>query len=132
LTLSRDDAGVTRYACEPIDLSTLVGEVVETMRPLAEVKQRTVVFRGEDATAVIGDAQRLRQVFYNVLDNAIKYTPEGGRIEVSVSSEANQVKATVSDNGIGIPAEHLPRVFERFYRVDKARTRDEGGTGLGL
>jgi signal transduction histidine kinase len=71
----------------------------------------------------------LRQVFFNLLDNALKYTPAGGSVEVRVERGA---QVTVRDTGIGIPAEHLPHVFDRFYRVDKARTRAEGGTGLGL
>src|SRR5262249_10673662 len=74
----------------------------------------------------------LRQVFFNVIDNAIKYTPAGGAIEVRVELLSPTARVTVKDTGIGIPAEHLPRVFDRFYRVDKARSRDEGGTGLGL
>ncbi len=81
---------------------------------------------------MIGDAGRLRQVFYNLLDNAIKHTPEHGQIEVTVATDDNAVTATVRDTGIGIPSEHLPHVFERFYRVDKARSRAEGGSGLGL
>src|SRR5205807_5506946 len=78
------------------------------------------------------DGGRLRQVFYNLLDNAIKYTPPGGTIEVGVGAEPGAAVVAVRDSGIGIPPEHLPHVFERFYRVDKARSRAEGGTGLGL
>jgi signal transduction histidine kinase len=82
--------------------------------------------------AIIGDPARLRQVFVNVLDNAIKYTPEGGAVEVRVGRRGAEAVATVRDTGAGIPAEHLPHVFDRFYRVDRARSRAEGGTGLGL
>jgi signal transduction histidine kinase len=74
----------------------------------------------------------LRQVFYNLLDNALKYTPEGGAVEVRAGGQAGTAVVSVRDTGIGIPAEHLPRVFDRFYRVDKGRSRAEGGTGLGL
>jgi len=132
LTLSRDDAGMTQYVTERVDLSSLVAAVVETMTPLAEAKQQTVTFRGNENACIIGDAGRLRQAFYNLLDNAIKFTPQQGQIQVSVVTRDKTVKATVRDTGIGIPSEHLQRVFDRFYRVDKARSRDEGGTGLGL
>jgi two-component system, OmpR family, heavy metal sensor histidine kinase CusS len=129
LALSREDAGVTRSVHEPVDLSALVGAVAENMRPLAEARELTLHVQGAGNVEVRGDGARLRQVFYNLLDNAIKYTPPGGRVEVIV--EAGPVVA-VRDTGIGIPPEHLPHVFERFYRVDKARSRGEGGTGLGL
>ena len=129
LALSREDAGVTRSVREPVDLSALVGAVAENMRPLAEARELTLHVQGAGNVEVRGDGARLRQVFYNLLDNAIKYTPPGGRVEVIV--EAGPVVA-VRDTGIGIPPEHLPHVFERFYRVDKARSRGEGGTGLGL
>lgn len=132
LTLSRDDAGMTQYASDRIDLSSLVAAVVETMTPLAQAKHQSLTFRGSNSTSVNGDAGRLRQVFYNLLDNAIKFTPREGQIEVTVARCDDAVNATVRDTGIGIPGEHLPRVFDRFYRVDKSRSRNEGGTGLGL
>lgn len=132
LTLSRDDTGTAQYTHEPIDLNSFVADVVQTMIPLAEAKQQTLIFSGDEETYVIGDANRLRQVFYNLLDNAIKYTAQQGRIEVTVNSDDNVAMVSVSDSGIGIPDEHLPYVFDRFYRVDKARTREDGGTGLGL
>ena len=78
------------------------------------------------------DAERLHQVFLNLLDNAIKYTQDGGRVVISARENAGEIEVCVADNGPGISAEHLPRIFERFYRVDKARSRELGGTGLGL
>jgi len=132
LTLSRNDAGMTQYAREPIDLASLVEEIVEMMTPLADAKQQTISFHGRGAAMITGDSSRLRQVFYNLLDNAIKYTPGQGRIEVTVNTTDNEATVFIADSGIGIPAAHLPHVFDRFYRVDKARTREEGGTGLGL
>ena len=81
---------------------------------------------------VVGHAQRLEQVFTNLLENAIKYTPAGGHVTVRVHTQAREVRYEVHDSGIGIPAASLPRVFERFYRVDRSRARDMGGTGLGL
>ena len=81
---------------------------------------------------VSGDQSRIEQVVMNLLSNAIKYTPDGGEITVSTGLEDSHVWVRVRDNGIGIPEKDLPRLFERFYRVDKARSRASGGTGLGL
>ncbi len=81
---------------------------------------------------VQGDADRLRQLFFNLLDNAIKYTPPGGTVTVRGEASNGQVRITVADTGIGIPADHLPHVFDRFYRVDPARSPETEGSGLGL
>jgi signal transduction histidine kinase len=81
---------------------------------------------------VQGDPVRLRHVIYNLVDNAIKYTPAAGAVSVSVAARDRTAQLVVDDTGIGIPDEHLPHVFERFYRVDKSRSRAEGGAGLGL
>jgi heavy metal sensor kinase len=132
LALAREDTRKGQQAYEPVDLAALVRSVVETMRPLAEAKGLRVSSHGEAVLMLRGDEVRLRQVFYNLLDNAIKYTPERGEIDVSLEQRGDEGIIVLRDTGIGIPAEHLPHVFERFYRVDKARTRAEGGTGLGL
>lgn len=132
LTLSRDDAGTTRTRDAPMDLANVLAGVVDMMRPLAEVKGLHVEAARNGPLVIHGDEARLRQVFCNLLDNAIKYTPEGGTIEVRLGQHGQAAVVTVRDTGIGIPSEHLPHVFDRFYRVDKARSRDEGGTGLGL
>jgi heavy metal sensor kinase len=132
LALAREDAGAVGMAREPCDLSGLIRDVVETMRPLAEVRGLRLHAGKDGPLLVSGDGARLRQVFYNVLDNAIKYTPEGGSVTVVCSRDDRGATVTVKDTGIGISAEHLPHVFDRFYRVDKARSRAEGGTGLGL
>ena len=79
-----------------------------------------------------GDRQRLEQVVINIISNAIKYTPDGGQIDVHLFREGDRMVTTVRDNGVGIPEEDIGHLFERFYRVDKARTSDAGGTGLGL
>jgi signal transduction histidine kinase len=132
LTLSREDAGSGKPLREVVDLAAVVQGAVETMRPLAEAKSLQLSVQCRADLYVRGDEGRLRQVFYNVLDNAIKYTPEGGTAEVTLDQSEGVAKVIIRDTGIGIPAEHLPHVFERFYRVDKARSRAEGGTGLGL
>ncbi|WP_425399943.1 sensor histidine kinase [Aeoliella sp.] len=132
LTLSREDAGLVPLESQPLNLARLVATASDVMRPLAEAKQQTLTVGGLSEAIVAGDADRLREVLYNLLDNAIKYTPSKGRIEVSVSAEDGMIAVAVRDTGIGIDDEHLPRVFDRFYRVDKSRSRDAGGTGLGL
>jgi heavy metal sensor kinase len=132
LALSRRDAGVEQFEPVPLDLAALAADVVDAMRPLAESRGVRLSLATEGAVIVVGDEGRLRQVVINLLDNALKYTPEGGRVEVVVELKGGNALVTVRDTGIGIPAEHLPHVFKRFYRVDKARSREQGGTGLGL
>jgi heavy metal sensor kinase len=132
LALAREDARAARQAHEPVGLAALVGGVADTMRPLAEAKGLTLRVEAPEPVSVRGDAARLREVFFNILDNGIKYTPEGGEIKVRLSRHGSEAVVTVRDTGIGIQAEHLPHVFDRFYRVDRARSRAEGGTGLGL
>jgi heavy metal sensor kinase len=132
LALAREDARAVRRAHGPMDLAAVVEDVAETMRPLAETKGVRLCVEAKGAAPVCGDAARLREVFFNLLDNGIKYTPEGGEVEVRINYRGPEVTVTIRDTGIGISPEHLPLVFDRFYRVDKARSRDEGGTGLGL
>jgi signal transduction histidine kinase len=85
-----------------------------------------------ESLTVKGDRLKLRQLFLNILDNAVRYTPSGGSVTASVVRRNGSAVVTIEDTGAGIPAEHLPFIFDRFYRVDKARSRAEGGTGLGL
>jgi two-component system heavy metal sensor histidine kinase CusS len=134
LTLSRRDAGVEQMAVVPVALNTLITGVVDALRPLAESRQIRLHLEGEGVATIQihGDEGRLRQVFINLLDNALKYTPSDGKVVVRIEKQGTTVTVVVEDTGIGIPPEHLPRVFDRFYRVDKARSREEGGTGLGL
>ena len=86
----------------------------------------------EDFPLVLADEEKVEIVLINLLDNAVKYTPDNGEITVSVSENGNTIRVEVADTGMGIPSMELPRIFERFYRVDKARSRELGGTGLGL
>jgi heavy metal sensor kinase len=132
LALAREDARAARQTQESVNLGTLVGDVAETMRPLAEAKEIRLRVDLNGVAWVSGDAARLREVFFNLLDNGIKYTPEGGEVELRIGHNGPEAVVTVRDTGIGIAAEHLPYVFDRFYRVDKSRSRAEGGTGLGL
>ena len=115
---------------EPVSLKDIVLGEVERLQPVAR-HHRIVIGRREDLS-INGDSQRLRRMLGNLIDNAIKYTPEGGTITLSLYREGGRAKLEVADTGIGIAPAHLPHIFDRFYRVDKARSRASGGTGLGL
>lgn len=115
------------------DIGTLVDQVLTVCGSRAEEKQIAIKASLQPRLPrLFGDPDLLGQVLINLVDNAIKYTPEGGTITISALVEGDEIRIDVADNGVGIPAENLPRIFERFYRVEKARTRDMGGTGLGL
>jgi two-component system, OmpR family, phosphate regulon sensor histidine kinase PhoR len=105
---------------------------VDQMRLLAEEKKLQLKFDSALPLEIEGDRIRLKQVVVNLVDNAIKYTPRGGSISVSTFPVNGTAVLEVADTGMGIPQEALPQVFNRFYRVDKARSRQQGGTGLGL
>jgi len=129
LLLAQADAGVPLEK-RPVELDTLLLDVFRQARLNAgNVK---VVLGSEDQLQVLGDADRLKQLFLNLMDNAIKYTPSGGTVTLSFERQDQWARVSVADTGIGIPARDLPHIFERFYRVDKARSREKGGTGLGL
>ncbi len=132
LLLSRSDMGQEVLSRESVDLRELVQELINQLAMLAE--QKNIVLTGDirPVPLVLGDKLRLRQMAANLVANAIRYTSEGGRVNVRLEGVAEGVKLVVEDTGIGIPKADLPRIFDRFYRVDKARSREEGGSGLGL
>jgi two-component system phosphate regulon sensor histidine kinase PhoR len=134
LPLARMEAAEERpLEFAPIDLQETIENAIEIVRPKAEKRQ--IELRSElphQISAFVGDTESLEQLILNLLDNAVKYNRLGGRVRLTVSYAEEVVVLAVEDTGIGIPPESLPRVFERFYRVDKGRARDEGGTGLGL
>jgi len=133
LDLSRIESGKWRMRKEPVHLATLAAETVGRLAPRAQSLGVQLEITIADAIAVLpGDPDRLAQVFINLVDNALKYTPAGGRVTVSAVENDRTVSVSVADTGAGIPKADLPRIFERFYRVDKARSRSTGGTGLGL
>ena len=131
LSLARIESGEEAFAFEAVAVGPLVGAALERYRPRAEARRQTLEAEGGEVTAW-ADVEAVEQILDNLLDNAIKYTPEGGHIRVGWRDGDGQVCLEVSDTGIGIPEADLPRIFERFYRVDKARSRELGGTGLGL
>jgi heavy metal sensor kinase len=132
MALARADAGQYQLKIEEFYLNDLVEEACRAMKVIATAKGVFLTADLAGDVAFAGDADLLRQLVMNLLDNAINYTPSGGSVSVKLTSEQSAVKIIVSDTGIGIPAEAAAHVFERFYRVDKARSRADGGSGLGL
>lgn len=133
LDLSRLESMDFRPELEPTDIRPIIESMVRELAPNAHSKDHTLLIElPEDLPLVLVHRPSLEQVLTNFLDNAMKYTPDGGRITISAATKGNMLQVSISDTGIGIDPKHIPRLFERFYRVDKARSRDMGGTGLGL
>jgi signal transduction histidine kinase len=130
--LSRLDAGEAQAECVRFDLRELTAGVAEQMALLAEDKGLSVTCDPGPAVPVKGDRSRLQQVVVNLLDNAIKYTPGGGSVLLKVSAAGGHAILEVTDTGVGIAAEALPHVFDRFFRADQSRSRQPDGAGLGL
>jgi len=131
LLLARVENQATGLDVKEFNLQRVLRAAVEDMAGLAREKSLSLTLQADEALMIPGDEQRLKQVFLNLLDNAIKYTPPHGAVSVSaVAAAADTVHITVQDSGIGIPAPELPHIFNRFYRVDKARS--SSGFGLGL
>jgi heavy metal sensor kinase len=131
LTLARFDSGELQLDSRPFDLARTAGDCVALVRPLA-AQRRIAIHMDLPAASTMGDPDRIAQVITNLLTNAIRYNHDQGQVVVAIQSSQNEVVLTVSDTGIGIPQEHLAHIFERFYRVDEARSRKDGGVGLGL
>lgn len=132
LTLVHIDSHKLKLRREMMVLADTVRETVSRLTPLAKKRKQEIGVKIADECEMFADPGKLAQVCYNIIENAIKYTPDGGRITVSLHKEGRDAVLEISDTGVGIPQEDVPHVFDRFYRVDKARSRDTGGTGLGL
>ena len=130
LDVAEAQAGVMKLSREPVDLATLLGEVVELYQYVAEEKRITVALQVSDTCQVSIDRTRMRQVFANLLDNALKYTSAGGRVEIRTRCEPDRAFVELTDTGMGIPPEEIPRIWERLFRGD--RSRSQRGLGLGL
>ena len=138
LTLARVESGETRFDTETVPSAEILHDAEESFREVARsqgVELQIVDGHGstvETLPPVLADREAIHQVFANLIDNAMKYGRAGGRIELGARAAGHAIEFYVRDFGAGISSEHLPRLFERFYRVDKARSRESGGTGLGL
>ncbi len=136
LQLAEAQSEVLRLSFAPVRLDEIVQRTVEMFGPVAEERGITLTGQADQPVAILGNRQQLRQVVTNLVDNAVKFTPSGGRVNVQVEADPHlhRGRLTVCDTGVGIPEEHLPRIFERFYQVGKARDRgaEARGNGLGL
>jgi signal transduction histidine kinase len=133
LTLARSDAGGLELMTAPLDIAAVAADVVRRTTPLAQSHGVQLSLKADSQESTVeADPDRLQQVLLILIDNAIKHTPSGGRVDVRVRRHGQQAEVEVADTGSGISPEHLPRIFDRFYRADKARARVAGGTGLGL
>jgi two-component system phosphate regulon sensor histidine kinase PhoR len=133
LDLSRIESGKMKMSFEPLDLKPVLARALGVLSKT--IKDKKIKLNSdvpETLPKALADEKRLAQVFLNLLDNAVKYTPDGGSVNIGISQTDDHLRIDISDTGIGIPENDMPRVFERFYRVDKARSREMGGTGLGL
>ncbi|HLO12302.1 MAG TPA: ATP-binding protein, partial [Pseudoneobacillus sp.] len=133
LDLARMEAGHLQLTFEEVDLSSFINRIIHKFQGLAKDNEiQLTVEIGSGISTVSFDPDRIEQVLTNLIDNAIRHTPKGGLVKLTVSNEEQAIKIEVKDSGSGIPEEDLPFVFERFYKADKARTRGRAGTGLGL
>lgn len=137
LVLSKMEAGFIKMQMQEFDIQDLIQEVFEQVEDLAEdkniiLKFRKPILQESFDTTIKADTSRIRQVILNLVENAIKYGQEGGFVKVYLENYDTQIRVFVEDNGLGIPSEHIERIFERFYRVEKSRAKHKGGSGLGL
>jgi signal transduction histidine kinase len=133
LLLARADAGEDGLQRELTDLPAILRQAVEQCRaPAAEKNIQLHSISGDQPVAVIGDAEAMRRLFFILIDNAVKYTPDGGQIDVLLETTEERANVSVTDTGIGIAETELPYIFDRFWRADKVRSRGMGGAGLGL
>jgi len=132
LALAKADADLADIPLQPVNIRDLIAELYEDSEVIASKKQITVRLSRNTDAVVLGDPVRLRQLFLNLLDNAVKYTPEGGTVILSADRTEAHAVIRVADTGVGIAPEEQNKIFDRFYRVEKGRSRDMGGSGLGL
>ncbi len=132
LTLARADVGRLPMQCDAFRAAHLLHAVAEQMRPLADSKHMALTVQADDALTAWGDVDQMLRVFFNLVDNALKFSTPGGSVTLTATGEAERTVFTVADTGVGIPPEDLPHIFERFYRADEAHTSRTGGSGLGL
>jgi two-component system phosphate regulon sensor histidine kinase PhoR len=133
ITISKLETGM-KLSKRYFGINNFLSDVIEEIKYLSDTKNINIVFNSDvsDKVQVFADSEKIKQVIINLIDNAVKYTPENGEIKINTISKDKEILISVEDNGAGIPKEDLPRIFERFYRVEKDRSREKGGSGLGL
>jgi len=132
LTLVQMDSQSVKLTRENVSIAALCKETAHRLEPIAQKREQKILLTLGDPCDLYADKSKLTQVIYNLMENAVKYTQVGGQVKVTLVKEGRDAVLSVTDNGPGIPKENLPHIFDRFYRVDKARSRESGGTGLGL
>lgn len=133
LDLSKIESGKMKMTFSPVELKPIVLRVVDILKKVAIDKSIDInIALPDNLPKLLSDEHRITQAILNLVDNAIKYTPSKGSVKISAYTSDGVIRVAIADTGIGIPKKDLPRIFERFYRVDKARSRELGGTGLGL
>ncbi len=133
LLISKMDSDIMTMHLETVSIKEIITKCVAVLNPIAQTKDIEVTMQLQDDPLIIeGDALKLRQAFNNLVENAIKYTKNGGHVLLSSAKQGHEIIVKIEDDGVGMSEEHLPHIFDRFYRVDKARSRETGGTGLGL
>lgn len=132
LLLSKMDDDSVMLNVEKVDLNSFIDKIVDSLKPIAEQRNIIISVKKESAIEIECDALKVRQAINNLIENAIKYSNDGGHVNIRVFRIGNEVQIEVADDGLGMEQKHLNHIFERFYRVDKARSRETGGTGLGL
>jgi two-component system, OmpR family, phosphate regulon sensor histidine kinase PhoR len=132
--ISRLESGEQPINMQKFDIHNLSHDVIDELELLADKKEISISFKEgcNNMMLVIADKEKIKQVLVNLVTNSIRYGNEGGKTQIGIYDMADNVLVEVSDTGIGIAQEHIPRLFERFYRIDKSRSKDEGGSGLGL
>jgi two-component system sensor histidine kinase BaeS len=131
--LSRVESRATQLDVRPMDSAALINTVIKRLQ--YQFDEKRVILRSSlprEPIHLLADEDRIIQVLTNLIGNALQYTPENGTVTVSMTRDKDEARISVSDTGAGIPPEHLARIFDRFYRVDKSRTRSRGGSGIGL
>jgi signal transduction histidine kinase len=132
LFLCREDAGLAQTLRQPVRIDRILDQLAGQLQTAAQARELTLTVEALPACVVSSDPDRLCRLFFNLLDNALKYTPPNGTVRICGTLRRDRIDIIISDSGVGIPAEHLSRVCERFYRVDPSRSQAVDGTGLGL
>ena len=132
LDISEAESGLMKLKAESVDIAELLRDVSDLFQPVAENRDISMALDTPHSTTVFGEPKKLQRVFSNLIDNALKYTPPGGSVHISIRETNNSIIVTIRDSGLGIAAEDLPHIFDRFFRGEKSRSTQGNGLGLSL